>query len=119
MFWQTADLARVTVLEHSLAPASEDWQAAVRRFMETATKTAPSGIRSGCRPKRTDSDRKAEDPRDAPGVPMHREGLLRRGSGRSRTDDGGFAIRCLSHLATEPQSNQATRYGSLGQLVKS
>jgi integrase len=25
-----------------------------------------------------------------------------RGSGRSRTDDGGFAIRCLSHLATEP-----------------
>jgi hypothetical protein len=27
---------------------------------------------------------------------------LKRGAGRSRTDDGGFAIRCLSHLATAP-----------------
>ena len=26
----------------------------------------------------------------------------KRGAGRSRTDDGGFAIRCLSHLATAP-----------------
>src|SRR5262249_58983135 len=28
--------------------------------------------------------------------------LTARGAGRSRTDDGGFAIRCLSHLATAP-----------------
>ncbi len=46
-----------------------------------------------------------------------------RGSGRSRTDDGGFAIRCLSHLATEPNFLSGlhpthTRYGSLGDLVK-
>src|SRR5579864_7513687 len=31
-----------------------------------------------------------------------RRGLEMRGAGRSRTDDGGFAIRCLSHLATAP-----------------
>jgi len=37
-----------------------------------------------------------------PAIPEVRRGLKRRGSGRSRTDDGGFAIRCLSHLATEP-----------------
>ena len=37
-----------------------------------------------------------------PAIPELRRGLKRRGSGRSRTDDGGFAIRCLSHLATEP-----------------
>ena len=30
------------------------------------------------------------------------QGVQSRGSGRSRTDDDGFAIRCLSHLATEP-----------------
>ncbi len=30
------------------------------------------------------------------------QGISSRGSGRSRTDDDGFAIRCLSHLATEP-----------------
>ena len=30
------------------------------------------------------------------------QGVSSRGSGRSRTDDDGFAIRCLSHLATEP-----------------
>ncbi len=46
------------------------------------------------------------------------EGLLARGSGRSRTDDGGFAIRCLSHLATEPCAFCPTRYGSPGRLVK-
>ena len=28
--------------------------------------------------------------------------LAARGAGRSRTDDGGFAIRCLSLLATAP-----------------
>src|SRR6266403_2119130 len=28
--------------------------------------------------------------------------VKKRGAGRSRTDDGGFAIRCLSHLATAP-----------------
>ncbi len=30
------------------------------------------------------------------------QGIFSRGSGQSRTDDDGFAIRCLSHLATEP-----------------
>ena len=30
------------------------------------------------------------------------QGVSSRGSGQSRTDDDGFAIRCLSHLATEP-----------------
>ncbi len=30
-----------------------------------------------------------------------------RGSGRSRTDDDGFAIRCLSHLATEPTDQES------------
>ena len=30
------------------------------------------------------------------------QGVSAKGSGRSRTDDDGFAIRCLSHLATEP-----------------
>ena len=45
---------------------------------------------------------KTKKPPRSPGFPGHREGLLLRGSGRSRTDDGGFAIRCLSHLATEP-----------------
>ena len=35
---------------------------------------------------------------------MFSEGFLR-GSGRSRTDDDGFAIRCLSHLATEPANH--------------
>ena len=43
-----------------------------------------------------------QKPQRNPGFPGLREGLRRRGSGRSRTDDGGFAIRCLSHLATEP-----------------
>ncbi len=28
--------------------------------------------------------------------------LIKRGVGGSRTRDGGFAIRCLSHLATTP-----------------
>ncbi len=37
-----------------------------------------------------------------PGKNRESQGSERRGSGRSRTDDGGFAIRCLSHLATEP-----------------
>ena len=37
-----------------------------------------------------------------PGISGNRRGQSERGSGRSRTDDGGFAIRCLSHLATEP-----------------
>ena len=32
---------------------------------------------------------------------------LSRGSGRSRTDDDGFAIRCLSHLATEPTNQES------------
>ncbi len=31
-----------------------------------------------------------------------RAGGLLRGADRIRTDDGGFAIRCLSHLATAP-----------------
>jgi integrase len=39
-----------------------------------------------------------------PLLSAHRRGFRSRGSGRSRTDDGGFAIRCLSHLATEPFS---------------
>jgi hypothetical protein len=43
-----------------------------------------------------------QKPSRSPGKAGLREGLRRRGSGRSRTDDGGFAIRCLSHLATEP-----------------
>ena len=48
-----------------------------------------------------------------------RRGLRSRGSGRSRTDDGGFAIRCLSHLATEPWcETQPKRYGKIGGLVK-
>jgi hypothetical protein len=48
-----------------------------------------------------------------------RRGLRSRGSGRSRTDDGGFAIRCLSHLATEPWYQPRTeRYGKLGGMVK-
>ncbi len=34
-----------------------------------------------------------------------------RGAGRSRTDDGGFAIRCLSHLATAPCSGWASCSG--------
>ena len=33
-----------------------------------------------------------------------KQGVFVKGSGRSRTDDDGFAIRCLSHLATEPTS---------------
>ena len=63
-----------------------------------------------------------------PLLSAHRRGFRSRGSGRSRTDDGGFAIRCLSHLATEPFSTninqpiaanqQRSRYGRLGRLVK-
>ncbi len=34
-------------------------------------------------------------------------GFYRKGSGRSRTDDDGFAIRCLSHLATEPTDQES------------
>gem|GEM_PF-4821641 len=30
-------------------------------------------------------------------------GVIRRGAARIRTGDGGFAIRCLSHLATAPE----------------
>lgn len=61
---------------------------------------------------------KTKKPPRRPGFPGHREGLLLRGSGRSRTDDGGFAIRCLSHLATEPYHFQLLRYGTMGELVK-
>ena len=39
------------------------------------------------------------------------QGVRQRGSGRSRTDDDGFAIRCLSHLATEPASDSIDGIG--------
>jgi hypothetical protein len=39
--------------------------------------------------------------------PKQRLGFYRKGSGRSRTDDDGFAIRCLSHLATEPTDQES------------
>ena len=45
---------------------------------------------------------KTKKPLRRPLASAHRRGFRSRGSGRSRTDDGGFAIRCLSHLATEP-----------------
>ena len=48
------------------------------------------------------SDPKTKKPLRRPLLSAHRRGFRSRGSGRSRTDDGGFAIRCLSHLATEP-----------------
>ena len=38
----------------------------------------------------------------------------RRGPGRSRTDDGGFAIRCLSHLATGPDQRMYLTIRDLG-----
>ena len=41
---------------------------------------------------------KTENPLETRGF----QGVSSRGSGQSRTDDDGFAIRCLSHLATEP-----------------
>ncbi len=54
---------------------------------------------------KTGDARKAETPH----FQLENEGLCMplmtvdvKGSGRSRTDDDGFAIRCLSHLATEP-----------------
>ena len=37
------------------------------------------------------------------------QGVSSRGSGQSRTDDDGFAIRCLSHLATEPTDSAVDR----------
>ena len=49
-------------------------------------------------------DQKTKKPLRRPLLSAHRRGFRSRGSGRSRTDDGGFAIRCLSHLATEPFS---------------
>ena len=51
---------------------------------------------------------KTKKPPRSPANPGLRRGLLLRGSGRSRTDDGGFAIRCLSHLATEPWDARRT-----------
>ena len=65
------------------------------------------------------SDPKTKKPPRWPLLSAHREGFTDRGSGRSRTDDGGFAIRCLSHLATEPRCQfSALRYGNLGGMVK-
>ena len=49
------------------------------------------------------------------------QGSELRGSGRSRTDDGGFAIRCLSHLATEPRNRTAftlRQHGESGQPLR-
>ena len=75
-----------------------------------------------------DLPQKNKKPLRRPLLSAHRRGLRSRGSGRSRTDDGGFAIRCLSHLATEPlftninqpiaANRQHSRYGRLGRLVK-
>ena len=36
----------------------------------------------------------------------------KRGPDRSRTDDGGFAIRCLSHLATGPNTTSSRSISS-------
>jgi hypothetical protein len=69
---------------------------------------------------------KTKKPLRRPLLSAHRRGFRSRGSGRSRTDDGGFAIRCLSHLATEPfqsRSNQPPlavtlrQNGAFGQAV--
>jgi integrase len=64
------------------------------------------------------SDPKTKKPLRRPLLSAHRRGFRSRGSGRSRTDDGGFAIRCLSHLATEPfqsRSNQPPHTATLRQ----
>ena len=46
-----------------------------------------------------------------------RHARIERGAGGSRTHDGGFAIRCLSHLATAPYRIQFTlrEFGLTGQ----
>ena len=58
------------------------------------------------------------------------QGVSAKGSGRSRTDDDGFAIRCLSHLATEPTDEESAidsrglsfpggRIGKTGAVISS
>ena len=46
----------------------------------------------------------AEEPKTVvfPGKTLENQGKTARGAGRIRTGDGGFAILCLSHLATAP-----------------
>ncbi len=44
---------------------------------------------------------------------------MKRGAGRSRTDDGGFAIRCLSHLATAPCDRPAYATGTWAEWSSS
>ncbi len=67
------------------------------------------------------SDPKTKKPPRWPLLSAHRRGFTDRGSGRSRTDDGGFAIRCLSHLATEPRclflSSTLRKPGWNGQVL--
>ncbi len=64
---------------------------------------------------------KTKKPPRWPLLSAHRRGFTDRGSGRSRTDDGGFAIRCLSHLATEPRcqflSSTLRKPGWNGQVL--
>ena len=45
-------------------------------------------------------------------------GKRMRGAGRIRTDDGGFAIRCLSHLATAPEKRHSKTSARLRQDVR-
>ena len=87
------------------------------------TRHAVAGLANCDAPDAEPSDQPASDPKTKkpsrwPLLSAHREGFTDRGSGRSRTDDGGFAIRCLSHLATEPYHCQLLRYGTMGELVK-
>jgi hypothetical protein len=76
----------------------------------------PSPVNSPATPPRAPPETK-KPPRE-PLLSAARGGFRSRGSGRSRTDDGGFAIRCLSHLATEPSHDRVLRYGTMGELVK-
>ena len=105
-----APLAATGTDDEKPAPADRSIRGASRGNSPASggrTRQAVAGLANCDAPDAEPSDQPASDPETKkpsrwPLLSAHREGFTNRGSGRSRTDDGGFAIRCLSHLATEP-----------------
>ena len=65
---------------------------------QNAAKAGESLIEAACQSARPNIIKLNELGSDRPELAKHGE----RGAGGSRTHDGGFAIRCLSHLAIPP-----------------